>query len=295
MFTRREMSLPARESMAALQMALRTITHTAGARFHEERVRRRWTLRELGRRAGLSAAAVHAAESGRTSSLATYVRLGHALGMRIELSFVDPRRRSEQRPVESDFLHAAMGELEAARVGSFHFGLGIDEPYQHYQFAGRADVVVWDLAARALLHIENRTRFPNMQGAAGSWNAKRSYLPAVMADRLGLSGRWASVTNVMVGLWSSEVLHVLRLRTQTFRALCPDSPLAFERWWAGSPPPSGSTSTFVVLDPGAHGRQRLFCGLDDALRARPRYSGYAEAARLLDVSKRAPRADFYGR
>ena len=48
---------------------------------------------------------------------------------------------------------------------------------------------------------------------------------------------------------SSEVLHVVRLRTETFRALCPESPAAFAGWWAGSPPTAGTSSAFILFDP----------------------------------------------
>ena len=54
-----------------------------------------------------------------------------------------------------------MGEYEASHLRALGFKVGIDEPYQHYQFAGRADLVAWDVDARAFLHIENGTRFPD--------------------------------------------------------------------------------------------------------------------------------------
>ena len=164
---------------------------------------------------------------------------------------------------------------------SFDRHVGIDEPYQHYQFAGRADVVAWDVAAaRAMLHIENRTRFPNIQEAAGSWNAKRSYLADEMRAKAGVSA-WRSVTHVMACLWSAEVLHVLRLRTSTFRALCPDPGDAFAAWWSGTLPSPGTHSVLVVLDPLAVGRQRPFVDLDQALTASPRHRGYADVASKL--------------
>jgi hypothetical protein len=53
----------------------------------------------------------------------------------------------------------------------------------------------------------------------------------------------------MAGLWSSEVLHVLRLGRATFAALCPDAPDAFHAWLAVEEPPDGVTSSLVVLDP----------------------------------------------
>ena len=174
-----------------------------------------------------------------------------------------------------------MGEFEAARLVAFGRHVGIDEPYQHYQFAGRADVIAWDADAGALLHIENRTRFPNLQEAAGSWNAKRSYLADEMRTRANVR-RWRSVTHVMACLWSAEVMHALRLRTSTFRALCPDPVHAFESWWSGDLPVGrGSHSALVVLDPLATGRRRQFIDLELALTSKPRHRGYADVAAKL--------------
>jgi hypothetical protein len=176
-----------------------------------------------------------------------------------------------------------MGEYEARHLRGLGYELGIDEPYQHYQFAGRADVIGWSRSERLLLHIENRTRFPNVGEAAGAWNAKRAYLPDALARRLGI-GRFRATTHVMVALWSSEVLHDIRIHPNTFRALAPDPAVAFETWWKGTPSPqSGGSTTFVLLDPFAVGRQRPFIDLETALRpsARPRVTGYAEAVGRL--------------
>jgi hypothetical protein len=234
-------------------------------------------------KAGLSVAAVHNVEAGRVASLETYIRLAEALGLRLELLLADPRRRPAAAGRQKDVVHSAMGELGASKMGSYGFPVGIDEPYQHYQFAGRADVVSWDLDRRTLLHLENRTRFDDLQDTAGSWNAKRAYLPGQLAERLRVRGGWRSVTHVMVALWTAEVLHALRLRTASFRALCPDSAEAFIAWWTGDPPSTGTSSALIVLDPLATGRQRLFVDLDDALRAGARHRGYAAVAEALQA------------
>jgi hypothetical protein len=153
----------------------------------------------------------------------------------------------------------------------------LDEPYQHYQFAGRADVVAWDLEQGALLHLENRTRFPDVQGVAGSYNAKRAYLAQVLGARLGVR-RWRSVTHALICLWSSEVLHSLRVRKETFRSLCPDTIEHWNGWWNGDRPSAGSHSVLVIADPLATGRQRSYVGLVELERVRPRYRGYGDAA-----------------
>ncbi len=170
-----------------------------------------------------------------------------------------------------------MGELETRHLRTFGIPTGIDEPYQHYQFAGRADVVAWDVAARALLHIENRTRFPDFQEMAGAFNAKKAYLADAIGARLGV-GRWVSQTHVIAALWTSEVLRAIRSRSESFRSLCPDTPDAFAGWWRGEPPRAGDTASLIVLDPLARSRQRQWIGLADALAVRPRYAGYPEVA-----------------
>jgi transcriptional regulator with XRE-family HTH domain len=251
-----------------------------GAQVHEQRTARRWTLRELARRAGMSTAGVHAIEAGQMGTVESYLRLADALSLRLDLELVDPRRRAPTVARSVDPVHAAMAEFEARHLRAFGYLLAIDEPYQHFQFAGRADLIAWDRDRRQLLHIENRTRFPNLQDFAGAYNAKRAYLGRSLAERLGVAA-WRSETHVIAALWSSEVLHAIRLRTTTFRTLCPDGIDAFERWWKGIPPESGSSSALVVLDPFVTGRRRAYVALDHALSARPRVPGYAAAVARL--------------
>lgn len=217
-------------------------------------------------------------------SMEAYARVTTALDLWPELLASDPRQRQRANVQDQDFVHAAMGELQAGRLRASGFTVAMDEPYQHYQFAGRADVVALDPERPALLHIENRTAFPNVQEALGSYSAKRSYLADVLAERLAISGgRWLSVSHVIVALWSAEVLHVLRLRTESFRAACPDPATDFQGWWTGvAPTKSGATSSLVVLDPSSDvGDDRRLATLDEALRVRPRYRDYADAVAQL--------------
>ncbi len=272
----------------ATAAALGRLTVEAGVAIRDERLRRGWTLRDLADRAGVAVSVVHRVESGGGGSLESYARLGTALAMRPALGFeTDPSRRAAAhgRVVAEDFVHAAMAEAEARALARPARTMAIDEPYQHYQFAGRADLLAW--ADRDLLHVENRTRFPNLQDAIGSYNAKRRYLAAALGERLGIGPQgWRSVTHVIAGLWSSEVLHVLRLRPATFRAVCPDPPDAFEAWLRGAAPPPGVSSSLVVLDPavppGDRRRWWMPVGAEHAAeRIRPRHRGYAEAAEAL--------------
>jgi hypothetical protein len=115
---------------------------------------------------------------------------------------------------------------------------------------------------------------------AGAYNAKRAYLAGSLGARLGVR-RWASETHVIAALWSSEVLHALRLRRASFGSICPDHGSAFAAWWAGTPPVAGSSSSLVVIDPAAAGRERPFVAFADIGSIRPRYRGYADAAGKL--------------
>ncbi len=271
-------------SPAALS-ALRRMAVEAGQSVRSERTRRGWTLREVADRSGVALGVVHRVEAGETASLESYARLAVALAMRPSIALVDERTRSataSRRGDAEDVVHAAMGEAEARALARPGRTIAIDEPYQHYQFAGRADVLAWQ--DRDLVHIENRTRFPNIQDAAGSYNAKRQYLARSLAERLeiGPSG-WHSVTHVMACLWSAELLHVLRLRRATFDALCPDTPDQLAAWLDGNRPMAAVTSSLVLLDPLVPfgSRKRTIAPLADVHRLDPRHPGYAGAADAL--------------
>lgn len=231
---------------------------------------------------------MQAVERGRPASLASYAAIASALGLEPEFDLVDPRRRAKVVRRE-DPVHAAMGEVIAQRLRSHGLDIALDDTFQHYQFAGRADLLAWSVGRRALLHVENRTRFPNIQEAFGSYNVKRRYLPAIAADRLGLRRGWDTVTNVVVALWSAEILHDLRLHPSSFWAVCPDPPDAFAAWWTGAlPDASGVTSSLVLFDPIGGGRsdRRRFIGLADADRIRGRYRGYADALEAMRAGAR---------
>jgi transcriptional regulator with XRE-family HTH domain len=258
-----------------------------GIQLRDERRRRGWTLAEVARRARTTAATVHRLEDGTPGSLDAYARVAVALGL--SPSFAPSTRRAADATRDADPVHAAMGEAEAVHFRDHARDVLIDEPYQHYQFAGRADVVVVDRPRRALLHIENRTRFPDLQGFAGSYNAKRAYLAPELARRLGIPGGFASITHVVAALWSSEVLHTVRLRQASFDALCPHPIDAFAAWWDGTEPRAGEWSAFVLFDPlpGVRRSRRRWVGLDAVPNVEPRYRGYAEALARLRAAGRA--------
>jgi transcriptional regulator with XRE-family HTH domain len=257
-----------------------------GVQIRDTRRRRRWTIARLAEEAGISRELVYRVERGEPASLDALVRLAAALGLRLELELEDPRARD--RPVRAqDPVHAAMVEALAARYAAQGRVVTVDEPFQHYQFAGRADLAVVDPAGPDLVHHEVKTAVPNVGELAGAWNVKRQYLARVLADRHGLRVGFRSVTHVLTIAWTAECLHVVRLRESTFRALGPDSTEPFDRWWKGTSPGPGVTSAVVLLDPVERPRAPAWAGLEGARTVRSRHAGYAA---LLDALRRAGRA-----
>jgi transcriptional regulator with XRE-family HTH domain len=252
-----------------------------------ERERRRITVRDVAAASGLSYAAVHAVETGRVASLSTYVRLARALHLKPEFSLADPRRRLANSRAE-DPVHAAMGEMETARLRGLGFEVRLDEPFAHYHFAGRGDVVAWSLERLAFLHIENRTRFPNLQEAFGAFSTKREYMAAEIAGRVGVR-RWRSETHVMAMLWSAEVLRAVRQHRASFQSIDSDGADVFGAWWSGGLPEAGRLATAILLDPQSSRRRdaALWIGIADLSAIRPRYRGYADALAELQSAGQA--------
>jgi transcriptional regulator with XRE-family HTH domain len=275
------MRSPNQAASVALDKRVTRLAFELGEAVHQERRRRHWSIRILAGKARVAMSTLHGIESGERGSLEMYARLAQALDLTFTCDIGDPTRREGFRE-DADLVHAAMGELETARLQHAGSRVGIDEPWQHYHYAGRADVIAWDTARSAILHIENRTRFPNVQEAIGSFNKKRTYLVGELWRRLGFERPPRVEVHAIVALWSAEVLHDLRRHPATFRATCPDPPDAFQEWWDGEPPVAHRGTTLLLLDPFATGRQRQLVGLEAALDgSRPRISGYAEAAQRL--------------
>jgi transcriptional regulator with XRE-family HTH domain len=257
-----------------------------GTAIREERRRRRLTIAQVATAAGLSFSAVQAVESGRVASLDTYVRLARALRLQPSFEFLDPRRR-EASPRREDPVHAAMGEAEAARLQSLGYEVRMDEPFQHYQFAGRGDVVAWSVERASMMHIENRTEFPNIQAAFGAFNAKREYLGAELAARVGVR-RWGGESHVMAAIWSADVIHTVRRHRASFDSLGPEGPAIFDNWWNGQPS-AGKSTGFVLFDPVEGGRcdARRWAGITDLAVIRARHRSYRDALHALSAAGQA--------
>jgi transcriptional regulator with XRE-family HTH domain len=258
-----------------------------GAQVRAARVRRHWTTERLAHEAGVSRTLVYLVERGEPTTMETYARLGVALGLRLEAALDDPRSRVRPGRAE-DPVHAAIVEMLVARYAAQGRHVAADEPFQHFQFAGRADVTAVDPTGPDLLHHEVKTAIVNVGELAGAWNVKRRYLAATLAERHGARGGFRSVTHVLTIAWTADCLHVLRLRGATIQALGPDAPDAFARWWDGAQPQAaGIASTVVIFDPIVRPRAPAWAPLDDLGALRPRHRRYADLLRDLRDAGRA--------
>jgi len=265
-----------RPATPAVLARVEALAVSLGAEVRAARSRRPWTTRQLAERAGVSRALVYRVERGEPSTLETYARLGTALGRRLDASLEDPRPKALPGRAE-DPVHAAIVETLAARYAAQGRIVVADEPFQHFQFAGRADVTAVDPAGPDLLHHEVKTALPNVGELAGAWNVKRQYLARVLAERHGFRHGFGSVTHVLTVAWTADCLRVLRLRGATFRSLGPDPPEAFARWWEGGRPDARRiTSTIVIFDPIDRPRAPTWASLRHHGADRPRHRGYAD-------------------
>ncbi len=247
-----------------------------GSAIRAARNERGATIQAVADAAGLSRSAVAWLESGRPGALSTYLRIADVLGLRLtwNLDALGAAMETE------DAVHAVMAEVQARRFGVDQRQVLIDEPYQRFRFGGRADLVVVDRSRRALEHSENKTRIVNVGELSGSYNAKCLWLAGHVAERCGVR-RFTSESHVLVLLWSEEVLAVARSLPSTLVALGPQGTRPFEAWWSGSPL-AGAHRGLVVFDPIDRGTsQPQWASLEQALGARARYQGYADAYQEL--------------
>ncbi len=252
-----------------------------GERIQNRREERRWTLAVLAKAARLSIGLVHKIDAGQPGSIDSYARLATALGLDL-FDSGDQSRGSDDTHRDQDPVHAAMGEVEAKHLRRLGYVVRMDEPYQHFRFAGRADSWpgTWGAAPSCISRTERASRTSRTRSAVTTESARTSV------------ACWPSVSGSPKGGAARRMRSSRSGHPRSFEACA----CASNRSWPSvrtmsrsSPhggqanPAAGRHTTLVILDPVDFGRrdQASFIGLADLGRAEPRYTGYAEAVATL--------------
>ncbi len=131
----------------------------------EERRRRRWSVRAWRR---VLASAPPRSPTWRLDAAPRWMSMRASRWRSGSRSTSGSRADSDVPPARrATWCTRRWAKLEARLLRAHDYEVAIDHPYQHYQFAGRADVLAWTRTPAALLHIENRTRFPDLQAGGG--------------------------------------------------------------------------------------------------------------------------------
>src|SRR5262245_1932785 len=109
----------------AAEAAISRLWVSFGIRLRDARLSRKWRVEDLAQRAGVSRSIAYAAEMGKQISSESAVRLAAALGLRVELQLIDPRRRDQRPSLSADPVHSFMGEFEAAHFNALGKRVGI--------------------------------------------------------------------------------------------------------------------------------------------------------------------------
>lgn len=203
-----------------------------GAAIRFLRIRRRWRQSDLARRAGCSQSAVSRIERGHLGSvrLDTIRAVAAALDMRLDLV---GRWRAGDLDRMLSSAHSALHEDVARRLG----GLGGWEsapevPFSSFGERGAIDILAWHPASRALLVIEFKTEFVDLNELLATLDRKRR-LAAEIARQRGWLREATSVSVWVIVADSSTNRRRAADHATMLRAALPLDGRAMRGWLAG--------------------------------------------------------------
>jgi len=147
------------------------------------RVRRRWRQRDLAERAGISQTMVSRLERGHLSeaTLDTIRRVAAALDLRVDV--VGRWRGGElDRLLASG--HSALHESVAAHLRTLAgWQFASEVSFAHFAERGVIDILAWHEPSRALLVIELKTEFVDLNELIGTLDRKRRNAAQIARER----------------------------------------------------------------------------------------------------------------
>jgi transcriptional regulator with XRE-family HTH domain len=198
-----------------------------GRGFRALRLRRGWSQRELGRRAGVDDSVICDLEAGRLElvRLPTVRRIGRVFGISIQLA---PRWPVADVARLLDEDHAGLVERLVRALGALGWEVRVEYTFNDYGERGSVDVLAWHAGRRALLLVEVKTRVADIQDMHAAFDRKVRIVPKLLARERGW--RPGSIGQLLVVPASHGNRDRVRRHGATFAVRFPAGAARARRW-----------------------------------------------------------------
>ena len=215
------------------------------------RHRRRWRQRDLAAKAGVARSAVSLLECGRAGELRLDVieRIGRALEARVDVR-VDWRGAAIDRLL--DGAHAGLVDDTVRRLGRTGWLVETEVSFEIRGERGSIDILAWHPVRRALLVVEVKSAFGDLQATLMSV-ARKVRLARIIARRFG----WvvSSVARLLVVAETRTARRVVERHAALFSVCLPGARTGGARLDVGSGRiPVLRARLFVICRSGKHYR-----------------------------------------
>ena len=200
-----------------------------GRMVRDLRVARNLRQVDVAGRAGVSRETVSRLERGLVDGM-TVASL-RAVSRALEMpSIVTLGWRTPELDRMRDRVHAAMVEAMSRILVDAGWQITAESGFNHYGERGSADILAWHRARLAILIVETKSRFGDLQDTLAALDRKRRVLPIEFEKRFGWRPRVVGVLLVLPDL--STHRHVAARHPTIFRASFPHRQDEVTEWLA---------------------------------------------------------------
>jgi transcriptional regulator with XRE-family HTH domain len=200
-----------------------------GAVVRAVRRRRGLRQRDVAVLAGVSQWAISLVERGQLEQLPLRAICRVCSALEIGMPFA-PRWRGGELPRLMDARHAALVEKVVASLAPLGWEVTVEYTFSRFGENGAVDVVGWRAAERALLLVEVKSEFDNLQNMLSVLDRKTRLVPALLEPERGW--RAAVVGAILVMPDRSTFRDGIARFQATFAAALPSRNVEIRRWLA---------------------------------------------------------------
>ena len=208
-------------------MLARVDLRRLGRIFRTVRVHLGLTQRELAARCGVSQSRVSRAERGLadTMPLTDLERIARALDIRLA---IDAWWRGGDLPRLLDSAHARIVEYVVGRLRALSWVILVEYTFNHFGERGSVDIVAWHPGRRALLLIEVKSRFSDLQEMLATFARKLRIVPPILSTANG----WRPIVigRLIVAPSSTANREVVAAHANTFEVSYPGRAREVQAW-----------------------------------------------------------------